>query len=88
LPTGSTDVERLVYQGTCTVILALQNTDGIGSMSFELADSFDSVYNKLFPPTEPETRLDARQNFLFTLRGGQRIMLVPQDIRVIVEDEE
>jgi len=90
-PTGSTNdieaLERMVYQGTCTVILALQNTDGSGSITYELQDSFDTVFNRLFPLAEPQSREEGRQNFLFRLRDGRRIMLIPQDVRIIIEDE-
>jgi len=78
----------MVYKGTCTVILAIQNTDGTGSITYELADSFDVVFNKLFPLAEPQNRMEGRGNFLFTLRDGRRICLIPQDIRVVVEDPE
>jgi len=68
------------------VILCIQSPDGAGSITYELGDSFDSVFEKLFPVAEPESREEGRKNFLFTLRDGRRIQLIPQDIRVVVED--
>lgn len=61
--------------------------DGEGSMIVELADDFDTVFNKCFPIQNASSNLEHRANMTHTLVDGRRISIQPQAIAIIVEGE-
>ena len=79
-PTGSPNE-------TCTVTLTLNDASG-GKMKLELAESYDTVFNKISPLSPPTSALEMRQIMQHTLRNGMRVCFAPGLVAVLEEDEQ
>jgi hypothetical protein len=85
---GSRSIDDIMGErqnGRCDVIIGVQDPDTGKSMVIELADSFDTVFNKLMPIAPPQNTIDQRASVLHTRLDGTRVMLLPNSIAMVRE---
>lgn len=72
---------------TCSIVIAIQDPDTGNSMRIDLADDFDTVFNKVFPLNPPSSSLEHRANCWHNRDNGTRIAINPGMIAGIEEHE-
>lgn len=73
---------------TTLVTLSVQDHETGKSKQVELADDFDTVFDRIAPLTMPSSNLEHRTKMLHTLTDGRRIAIQPMLIAVIEEGEQ
>lgn len=69
---------------TCTI----EREGGNGPLIYWVQDSFDTVFNHVYPITNPSSNLEAREHFEYTRHDGRRLALHPSMIGTFEEDPE
>lgn len=69
------------------ITLPIPKHRGRGSISFDLIESFEQVFDKCYPEEQiaAEDLAAHRRNSRFTLTSGKRLAVPPQNVIVIEE---